>query len=114
MEQIVAILGALGGFEAIKWGITTWLHRRTDARREEAAADALEQENHQRHIDWLERRLEQRDRKIDALYAELRESQSVNLQLVHEKHALELELKEATIRRCNVRGCANRQPPSEY
>ncbi|MCH5328816.1 MAG: hypothetical protein J1E02_07325 [Coprobacter sp.] len=114
MELLLTILGALGGFESVKWAVTTWLHRRTDARRENASADALENDTCRAQVDWLEKRLLQRDAKIDALYIELRQAQTDLLQLVHEKHALELRLKEAEIRRCDVRGCSGRKPPGDF
>lgn len=114
METMFALVGALGGFEMLRWAVTTWLHRRTDARREAASASAMENDTCRAQIDWLEQRLQQRDAKIDALYIELRQVQTERLQLVYEKHALELALREAEIRRCNVRGCANRQPPGDF
>ena len=62
----------------------------------------------------LEERLAQRDSKIDALYIELRQVQGEKLELIYEKHALELRLKEASVRRCDVRGCARRKPPTDF
>lgn len=114
MEQLLTILGALGGFEAVKWAVTAWVNRRTNARKEDASADALEIDNEKKQIDWLEERLAQRDSKIDALYIELRQVQGEKLELIYEKHALELKLKEASVRRCDVRGCAQRKPPTDF
>ena len=45
--------------------------------------------------------------------AEVKE-QAEKLQLIHDKHELELRLKESEIKKCDVRGCSNRQPPSDY
>ncbi len=42
LSDIITILGALGGFEAIKWAIKTFLNRKTDARIEDARADSEE------------------------------------------------------------------------
>ena len=110
----LAILSALGGVEAIRWGITFWVNRKTNARKEDAAADAAENENERKQVDWLEKRMAERDAKIDGLYIELRKEQADKLQLIHDKHELELRLKEAEIKKCDVRGCGNRQPPSDY
>lgn len=110
-DTIIAIISTLGGFEAIKWAIRSWLNRNTDARKEDAAADALEIDNEKNQITWLENRIAQRDAKIDALYIDLRKTEGEKLQLLHEKHALELELKEAIYNKCDLYDCLERDPP---
>lgn len=114
LNDWLAIIGAMGGLEAVRWGITFWLNRKTDARKEEATADSMEDENERKHIDWLEKRIAERDAKIDTMYVELRQEQSEKLHLIHESHELQLQLKEAELKKCDVRGCSNRQPPSDY
>ena len=98
---IGSVIGAMGGFEAFKWGITAWRNRKTDARKENAAADALEINNEKDQITWLENRITQRDLKIDALYAELRQEQSAKLEEIHKRHEAELALKDAEHNRCD-------------
>lgn len=110
----LALIGALGGLEAIKWVVSFYVNRKTNARKEDATADSMENENERKQVDWLEKRLAERDTKIDAIYAELRQEQAAHLEDIHRKHELELRLKEAEIKKCDVRGCANRQPPSDY
>lgn len=114
LNDWLTILGALGGLEAIKWIVNFYVNRRTNARKEDASADAMENENERKQIAWLEERIAQRDAKIDAIYVELRHEQSAHLDDIHKKHELELKLKEAEIKKCDVRGCMNRQPPSDY
>lgn len=114
LNDWLTILGALGGLEAIKWIVNFYVNRKTDARKEDAAADAAENENERNQVAWLEERIAQRDTKIDAIYVELRQEQAEKLQLIYDKHELELKLKEAEIKKCDVRGCTNRQPPSDY
>ncbi len=114
LNDWLTILGALGGLEAIKWIVNFYVNRKTDARKEDAAADAAENENERKQVAWLEERIAQRDTKIDAIYVELRQEQAEKLQLIYDKHELELKLKEAEIKKCDVRGCGNRQPPSDY
>lgn len=114
LNDWLTILGALGGLEAIKWVVNFYVNRKTDARKEDAAADAAENENERKQVAWLEARITQRDTKIDAIYVELRQEQAEKLQLIHDKHELELRLKESEIKKCDVRGCSNRQPPSDY
>lgn len=114
LNDWLTILGALGGLEAIKWIVNFYVNRKTDARKEDAAADAAENENERKQVAWLEERIAQRYTKIDAIYVELRQEQAEKLQLIHDKHELELRLKESEIKKCDVRGCSNRQPPSDY
>ena len=110
----VILITALGGIEGIKQLLKWWMSRKTDARKEDASADAMENENERKQIAWLEERIAQRDTKIDGLYAELRQSQSAHLEELHKRHEIELKLKEAEMQRCDVRGCGGRKPPSDY
>ena len=48
LNDWLTILGALGGLEAIKWIVNFYVNRKTDARKEDAAADAAENENERR------------------------------------------------------------------
>lgn len=114
LNEWLALIGALGGLEAIKWVVNFYVNRKANARKEDAAADSMENENERKQIAWLEERIAQRDAKIDAIYVELRQEQSAHLNDIHKKHELELKLKEAEIKKCDVRGCMNRQPPSDY
>lgn len=113
MEQWLAIIGALGGLEAIKWIVNFYVNRRTNARKEDASADAAENENERKQVDWLEDRIAQRDEKIDALYTELRNEQADKLAWIHKCHELELQLKDAEHNRCDRpdNECNRRIPP---
>ena len=71
LNDWLAIIGAFGGLEAVRWGVTFWVNRKTNARKEDASADSMEDENERKQVDWLEERIAQRDAKIDALYVEL-------------------------------------------
>lgn len=114
LNDWVILITALGGIEGVKQLVKFWLSRKADARKESAAADSMENENERKQVAWLEERISQRDTKIDALYVELRGEQSAHLEEIHKRHEVELKLKEAEMKRCDVRGCANRQPPSDY
>lgn len=61
------MLGALGGLEAIKWIVNFYVNRKTDARKEDVA-DAAENENERKQAAWLEERVTQCDAKVDAMY----------------------------------------------
>lgn len=121
LNDWLALLGTLGGFEAIRWGVTFWANRKTDARKEDASADGMEIQNllniikaQTEQIDNQEKRMGARDEKVDFLYRENNKLRSEQLDLIREKHELELRLKEAEIKKCDIRGCDRRQPPSDY
>lgn len=50
----VILITALGGIEGIKQLLKWWMSRKTDARKEDASADAMENENERKQIAWLE------------------------------------------------------------
>lgn len=78
LNEWLAVIGALGGFEAIKWIVNFYVNRKTNARKEDASADSMEDENERKQVDWLEDRIAQRDMKIDTIYVELRNEQMIN------------------------------------
>lgn len=114
LSDIITILGTLGGFELIKW-VVTWLttHKSVEKKASEEA-EAIEILNEQKRTDWLERRICERDSKIDSLYIELRAEQQNRLEEIYKRHELELKLKESEVKRCDVRKCTSRKPPSDY
>lgn len=111
---ILTFITAMGGLEAVKWAVRYITHRRTDARKEEATVSSLEEENSRKKVDWLEERLTQRDEKIDGLYAELHKEQEAKIDWIHKCHEVELTRKESEVKKCDIRGCIKRIPPSEY
>lgn len=121
LNEWLAILGAIGGSSTITWLITFWVNRKTNARKEDASADGMEIQNllniikaQTEQIDNQEKRMSARDVKVDFLYSENNKLRSDQLELIKERHELELRLKEAEIKKCDMRGCANRKPPSDY
>lgn len=121
LNDWLAIIGTLGGFEAIRWGITFWVNRKANARKEDATADGMEIQNLLNVINSLtvqlensDKRTKERDTKVDYVYSELRKEQAEKLEVLRQKHEVDLKYKEAEIRRCDVPRCSNRQPPSDY
>lgn len=115
---IVTLIATLGGFEGVRWGITAWMNRKTNARKEDAAADAAEIQNLLTIIDSLNKQIERlekdlagRNQKVDFLYAELRKSEEKCLELLSKLHETELRLKEADLSRCDIWDCLKRIPP---
>ena len=107
-------LTAMGGLEAVKWLVRYITCRKTDARKEEASVNSMEEENRRKKVDWLEERLTQRDEKIDGLYIELRKEQEEKIDWIHKCHEVELIQKESEVKKCEIRGCVKRMPPSDY
>ena len=121
LNDWLAIVGAIGGSSTITWLITFWVNRRTNARKENASADGLEMQNLLIVVNTLKDEIARvmsekikRDEKVDYLYIELRKSEEKALKVTSEKHELEMCLKEAEMKKCNVHGCTDRVPPSDY
>ena len=83
-------------------------------RQDVAEVVASENEKERKQVSWLEARLAERDKKIDAIYVELRAEQAARLEEVHRRHEVELQLAEAEVKKCHKRGCGDRIPPSDY
>lgn len=110
-QTILTVITTLGGFEAIKWAANFFMNRQSIRKKSDAEADAAQLTNEKNQVGWLEDRIAQRDTKIDSLYIELRKVEDDRLRLIYEKHALELELKEANYNKCLVYDCQERKPP---
>lgn len=92
----------------------TFLYYRQTARLKSAEAKKSEIENNKEQITFLENRLSERDKKVDALYIELRREQELKLDLIEKLGRSQLENEILKIQKCEVRGCGNRLPPSDY
>lgn len=111
ITDIMTLVGAAGGMQGIVEIAKRWHSRRMEMRKEEADVTAVENQNRRQQIDWLEKRLMERDAKIDAIYAELRQEQTRRIDEMHQRHEVELRLTEAEARKYLVRGCPSRIPP---
>lgn len=121
MSDWVTILTAIGGFEAVKWVVTYIAthgsfkkKEAAEAQKEEAAADALTQDNMRSQIDWYEKRIIERDSRVDLIWKQLREEQFKYIEEISRRHELELQLKELEVKRCEVRKCVGRKPPGDF
>lgn len=113
-STILTIIGAVGGIQGLVELAKWWRGRKVKDRNDVADVEAKEAENRRMQIEWLEKRIAERDAKIDGLYNELRAEQKARLEEVHKRHEVELELAEAKVRKCHKRGCHDREPPSDY
>ena len=123
MEQISELLSSVGG------AVTTILlpiigvFLFYDSKKRKAAAEArkAEAENITNYAsEWKELyekkegRVAELDAKIDSLYAEKNDDRMLIRELSEKITALEIENLKLTVKRCDVKGCPNRQPPSDY
>lgn len=123
MEQISELLSSVGG------AVTTILlpiigvFLFYDSKKRKAAAEArkAEAENITNYAsEWKglyekkEGRVAELDAKIDRLYAEKNDDRMLIRELYEKITALEIENLKLTVKRCDVKGCPNRQPPSDY
>ena len=51
VNEWIAVLGAIGGTSTITWLVTFWVNRKTNARKEDATADSMENENERKQVD---------------------------------------------------------------
>lgn len=111
INMILAIIGALGGFEAIKWTINAWRNRETDARKQETAADSDEFHLLREQIEFLQTQLKEKELRFAEQTELVRKQNTDFIDLTKEKAALELEL---ALKRCERKQCTNRQPQNGY
>ncbi|MBP3639322.1 MAG: hypothetical protein J6J20_05495 [Muribaculaceae bacterium] len=112
--DVLAVIGAVGGIQGLIELLKWWRRRRIQDRQDVAGVVATENNNVRRQVDWLEKRLAERDAKIDHIYEELRAEQKAHLEDIHRLHEAELRLTEAEAKKCHKRGCKDRIPPSDY
>ena len=113
-DIIATILGALGGWEAIKYLI----NRKTNKRVAEYEADSVEFSVLKETIMFLQEQMHnmviadaEKEKRFVEQTTRLRMVQDENSQLQEEKSKLELELQKY---KCIREKCANRQPPNGY
>ncbi|MDR2917281.1 MAG: hypothetical protein LBV74_21005 [Tannerella sp.] len=109
--EIIALCGGLTGLIGLAGFI---LFYKQTKRIKNAEAEKSELDNFERQIDRYESRLHSRDQKVDAIYIELRQEQEKYLVLLEQYNKLKVEHKLLEVKRCEVRGCKDRQPPSDF
>ncbi|WP_303033819.1 hypothetical protein [uncultured Duncaniella sp.] len=83
--DLLTILGGIGGIQGVIELVKWWRGRKVQDRQDIAEVVAAENENERKQVSWLENRLAERDKKIDAIYAELRAEQTARLEEVHRR-----------------------------
>lgn len=108
---VVGIIGALGGFEALKWAVKTFLNRKTDARIEDAHADGEEFKTLREYNEFLQKQLQDKEVRFVEQTERLRTVQTELFALEKEMSSLKIEL---ALKRCERKKCGDREPPNGY
>lgn len=106
-ESIIAILGALGGVETVKY----FLNRRTNSRIAIAEAESAEFHTLQETVQFLQSQLKEKEERFANQTERLRKTQDDLFRERELRHKAELEL---VTKRCEVKRCGNRQPQNGY
>lgn len=64
LNTILAIIGAMGGVEGIKWGIRAWANRKTNARIADAQADVEEFKALREYNEFLQKQLSEKEERF--------------------------------------------------
>ena len=111
LTDILTIIGTLGGFEAIKWGIKFWTTRKTNARTEDAHADAEEFKALREYNEFLQKQLSDKEERFVEQTGGLRQVQDELFSLKEDHSNLKLEL---ALKRCEKKKCGDREPQNGY
>ena len=101
------IIGALGGFEFIKWVASRKYGKRVD----EASADDSEFGVLRKQIEFLQEQLLKKEERFAEQTDRLRETTARELELTRENTMLKTE---RSLKLCERRMCAERMPQSGY
>lgn len=111
LNDWLAIIGALGGFEAIKWGVNFYMNRKTNARIEDANADSAEFKTLREYNEFLQKQLSEKEERFIEQTNRLRSVQDELFTLKEDHYNLKLEL---ALKRCERKKCNNREPQNGY
>lgn len=123
MEQISQIVAMIGGIVAtiLLPLIGAFQFYDSKKRKEAAAAKKAEAENITQYAaEWKElyekkeAKVHELGTKIDQLYVEKNEDRERIRDLQSKNVKLELENQSLNFKKCEVRGCKERKPPSDY
>lgn len=123
MEQISQIVTLIGSAIAtiLLPLLGAFMFYDSKKRREAAQAEKAEADNISQYAaEWKELyekkevKVHELDTKIDQLYVEKNEDRERIRDLQAKNAKLELENQALNFKKCEVRGCKDRQPPSDY
>lgn len=107
LTTIATIIATLGGWETIKY----FLNRKTNKRRAEAEADSVEFTVLRQSVEFLQVQLQNKEKRFAEEIEVVRKLTTENLQLTSENVKLKTE---RSLKLCERRNCAQREPQSGY
>lgn len=111
LDTILAVVGAMGGIEGIKWGLRAWLNRKTNARIADAQADAEEFKALREYNEFLQKQLSDKEKRFVEQTGRLRQVQDELFALKESFSDVKLEL---ALKRCEKKKCGDREPQNGY
>lgn len=102
---VVGLVSALGGLGLVR----LLMFGSAEKRKLDVDNEGLQGENSRRQIDWLEKRIAERDRRIDLIFSELRNEQRETVELLKRLYRLDSKLKAERLMRCEVMDCRLRK-----
>lgn len=111
LNTILAIIGAMGGVEGIKWGIRAWANRKTNARIADAQADVEEFKALREYNELLQKQLSEKEERFVEQTGRLRQVQDELFTLKESYSDVKLEL---ALKRCEKKKCGDREPQNGY
>lgn len=105
------IVTALGGFEFIKWLANWFTNRKNNQRENDASADDSEFSVLRKQIEFLQEQLLKKEERFAEQTDMLRKVTARELELTRENTMLKTE---RSLKLCERRMCAERQPQSGY
>lgn len=111
INEWLAVFGALGGLEAIKWTVNFYTNRKTNARIEDARADGEEFKALREYNEFLQKQLSEKEERFVEQTGRLRKVQDELFALKEENSSLKIEL---ALKRCEKRKCGDREPQNGY
>lgn len=107
LTTIATIIATLGGWETIKY----FLNRKTNKRKAEAEADSVEFMVLRQSVEFLQVQLQNKEKRFAEEIEVVRKLTTENLQLTSENVKLKTE---RSLKLCERRNCAQREPQSGY
>lgn len=111
LDGILTVIGAMGGFEAVKWIIGFYTNRKTNARIEDAHADVEEFKALREYNEFLQRQLQEKEVRFVEQTGRLRQVQDELFALKEANSEVKLEL---ALKRCERKKCGDREPQNGY
>lgn len=107
LTTIATIIATLGGWETLKY----FLNRKTNKRKAEAEADSVEFTVLRQSVEFLQVQLQDKEKRFAEEIEVVRKLTTENLQLASENVKLKTE---RSLKLCERRNCAQREPQSGY